>query len=586
MKFFKLSSLTLGIALLSSTSSYAQVSPALMDVVATPQFFVSLLAGILLAIGFQVVLSALSVAIGISAIGNVQKKANKSSSSDDSSSKSDSGSSTPTGVKISSGLGAWTMITASIALFFASLLAVKLSLIGNVIIGITLGLVIWAAFFTTMAYLEIRSISSLLGALINTAFAGIKQTVSALQDTFTRSQTSKIEDITEHTIKRVREEMDDSMDMGAIRQKIDEYVDRTEQRLDRAPDYEQMKQDFMDILRNVRIEKDTDQDLQGKESQIFFKLASEQSNLSKKDVKKMGGIFNEARQAVKEGDTKEDKAKKVAGRLTPASEEDIDNYVQQIENYLKSTEREEVDPDHIRSDIEAIIQNPGDAQRIIGKRAGQMDRDTMVALVEQNEKMDHQKAEKVVSYVEKALDFVASKTDQATARAKNKSQQAQSQAAETQESAGSSASQKASGLEARLREYLARTDRQEIQYDSLKWDIQKIMNDPKASPEILKNRLQTFDRETLIQLLTANDKLSRDDIHRLADKVDNTRNQLIDKANEIEAETRRRIEQAKQESLRQAENTRKTAAAAAWWLFGTAILSGLASAAGGLVAIL
>ena len=44
--------------------------------VATPQFFVSLLAGVLLAIGFQVLLTALSVAIGISAVGNVQHHAN------------------------------------------------------------------------------------------------------------------------------------------------------------------------------------------------------------------------------------------------------------------------------------------------------------------------------------------------------------------------------------------------------------------------------------------------------------------------------------------------------------------------------
>jgi len=592
MNFFRVLFLTLVVALLSSTASYAQVAPGLLDVVATPQFFVSLLAGILLAIGFQVVLTALSVAAGVSALGNIQKKANKASGTNaqqDSSSDRPGGSSrsgSPVGVKISSGLGAWTMITVSIALFFASLLAVKLSLIGNVIIGITLGLVIWAAFFTTMAYLEIRSVSSLLGALINTAFAGIKQTMSALQDMFTRSQTSKIEDIADHTIRKVREEMADNLDMYAIRDKVDEYVNRMDERAQQAPDYEQMKQDFINILRDVRIEEKTEPETQGQETEIFFKLASEQSNLSKQDVKKMGGVFQQAKQAVQSGETNEDKAKKVATQFTSASEQDIDNYVAKIEDYLRNTNRTELEPDEIRNDIESIIQNPKEAQHIIQRRAGQMDRDTLVALLETNKKMDHAKAEKVVSHVEKALDFVAKKTDQASSKARGQAQQAQGQAASAQQQADGQSRQRAAGLENRLRDYLSRTNRPEIQYDTLKWDIERIMNDPKSSPQIVRNRLSQFDRETFVQLLTANDKISRQDIHRLADKVDQTRQQVIDKVTEVEVETQRRIEQAKQEALLQAENARKTAAAAAWWLFGTAVVSGIAAAAGGLVAIL
>ncbi|MDF9798423.1 uncharacterized membrane protein YciS (DUF1049 family) [Catalinimonas alkaloidigena] len=588
MRFFKFFAMTIAICLLTISSGYAQVSPMVTDVIATPQFFISLLAGVLLAVGFQVLLSALSVAAGISAIGNIQKKANKSSSdSDKNKSSSDS---TSTGVKISSGLGAWTMITVSIALFCASLLAVKLSLIGNAIIGITLGLVIWAAFFTTMAYLEVKSVSSLLGTLINTAFAGIKHSMSALQDMFTKSQTSKIEDIAEHTIDKVRREMEDSTDMHAIRDKVDEYVNRMEQTAERSPDYEQIKQDFINILRDVRIEERTDQDLQGKESEIFIKLASEQPNLSKQDVKKMGNVFKQAQQAVKAGDTKEDKAKKVAAQFTPASETDIDSYVQKIEDYLRSTDRNELDPEGIRQDIEDMIQNPSHAQSIVNRRAGQMDRGTLVALLEKQKKMDHAKAEKVVSFVEQAIGTVANKADQSRDQASHTVSDAtstvKSQLSEGEQKANQKTEQAGSGLEARLRDYLSSTQRPEIQYDSLKWDIERIMNDPKSSPEIVRSRLQRFNKETFISLLTANDKISRSDIEQLANKVDESRNSIIETTHKIEAETSRRLEQARQESLHQAENVRKTAAAAAWWLFGTAIVSGLASAAGGLVAIL
>lgn len=588
MRFFKFFAMTIAISLLTISSSYAQVSPLVTDVIATPQFFISLLAGVLLAIGFQVLLSALSVAAGISAVGDIQKKANKSSS--DADKNKSSSSSTPMGVKISSGLGVWTMITVSVALFCASLLAVKLSLIGNVIIGITLGLVIWAAFFTTMAYLEVKSVSSLLGTLINTAFAGIKHSMSALQDMFTKSQAHKIEDIAEHTIEKVRREMTDATDMHTIKDKVDEYVNRLEQTAERTPDYEQIKQDFINILRDVRIEEKTDQSLEGKESEIFVKLASEQSNFSKQDVKKLGGVFKQAQQAVKAGDTKKDKAKKVAAQFTPANEADIDNYVQKIEDYLRNTDRNELDPEGIRQDIEEIIQHPNHAQSIINRRAGQMDRSTMVALLENQKKMDHSKAEKVVSFVEQAIGTVANQADQSRQQASNKVNDATStvktQVDAGQQTASAKTTQAGSGLEARLRDYLSRTQRPEIQYDSLKWDIERIMNDPKSSPEIVRSRLQRFDKETFISLLTANDKISRRDIENLANKVDESRNRVIETTHKIEAETTRRIAQAKQESLHQAENVRKTAAAAAWWLFGTAIISGLASAAGGLVAIL
>jgi hypothetical protein len=590
MKLFKTGFLTLILSVLVVGNSYAQVSPVVSDFVATPQFFISLLAGILLAIGFQVLLTALSVAVGVTAVGNIRKKANKSSSDSDNNSKDDSGSSTPMGVKISSGLGIWTLATVSIALFFASLLAVKLSLIGTPIIGITLGLVIWAAFFTTMAYLEIKSVRTLLGTLINTAFEGIRNAISGIQDMFSASQASKIENIAEHTIEKVRAELDDSFDMAPINQKIDEYVNRLEATAERTPDYEQIKQDFINILKDVRIEEKTDHHLDSKESEIFLKLASEQSGMSKQDVKKMSGVFKQAQQAVKSGDTKEDKAKKVASQFTPASEEEIDNYVQKIEEYLRSSEREEVNPDAIRADIEAIIENPRHAQSIIGRRAGQMDRGTLVSLLETHRKMDHDKAEKVVSYVEKAIDKVASKADQAGSRASQQVNEAQhstqSNVAQAQQAAQERSSSGGSGLENRLRDYLARTDRPEIQYDSLKWDIERMMQDPKSSPEIARNRLSKFDKETFMAVLTANDKLSRRDIENLSNKVDESRHRAISKLEQIENETRRRIESTKQGALQQAENARKTAATAAWWLFGTAIVSGLASAAGGLIAIL
>lgn len=559
--------------------SYAQIAvEPVAGTIATPQFLVSLIAGVLLAIGFQVLLTALSVAIGVSAVGNIEKNAHKShKSKNDHHSSSDK---TPMGVKISSGLGIWTLLTVTIALFCASLLAVKLSLVGNTIIGVTLGLVIWAAFFTTMAYLEIKSVSSLLGSLISTAVSGIKSSASAVQDLFKGSPYGKIEDIAENTIHKVREELQDSIDTRGIEHKIDEHLTRIEQS---GPNYDQIKQDFVNILKDLQIEERSNTEVGGDvHTDIFMKLASEQSNLSKKDVKKLSGVFNQAREAVKSGDTNEDKAKKLATQFSSASEQDIDRYVTQIEDYLRSTGREEVSPDSIRADIEKISQDPKHTGSILSDRVSKMDRSTFVALLEQNKNMDHAKAEKVAGYVEQALDFVKSKTSSAQSQTKSASNRTNQMQGEGKEQASAYQAK----FEGAMKNYFDRMERPELSYDSLKWDLEKMLHDPKSSPSVLKNRFSQFDRETLIALLTNNEKLSRNDVERIATQIENTKTNILAKAEQVEEETKRRIEQVKEEALHQAENTRKTAASAAWWLFATAVVSGIAAAAGGWIAII
>ena len=580
-KHFLLLALALSI---TSTSAFAQESLFLTDVVATPQFFVSLLAGVLLAIGFQVLLTALSVAIGISAIGNVQHQANHPSHDSNKDEKDSSGSDTPMGVKISSGLGLFTLITSSIALFFAAMLAVKLSLIGNAAIGVTLGLVIWAAFFTALAYLEITSVSTLVGSLINTVTSGVKSSASAIGSMFQGSPYSKIEDIADHTIEKVRTELSDSLDLNQINEKIDEYVKRVEES---GPDYEQVKNDMINILKDIRLEEKTEKKVGGEiDTEMFVKFASEQPNVSKKDAKKLGKAFQDAQKAVEEGDTNEEKAKKVASQLSGKSEEEISGYVQQIEEYLRSTDKDEVNPDAIRDDIERIIENPKNAQEILSNRAGKIDRSTWVALLEKDKRMDHDRAEKVVGYVEQAIDYVSKKTDDA----KQSAQGAQASVAERRDQAQGQADGKAKQLspqaEGKLKTYFDSMNRPELQYDSLKRDVEKIMNDPKAAPGVIKNRLSRFDRETLMALLTSNDRLSRRDIENLSGKIDESKSSVLSKVDEIERETTIALERAKQEALHQAENTRKTAASAAWWLFATAVVSGVAAALGGWVAII
>src|SRR5581483_10679452 len=135
-------------------STYAQdaavaVTPAGTAVLFSgPHFFAALVVGFALAVAFQLVLTHLSVAAGISAAGPVNKKETSRSRKEEKQKGEESRSEPMKTVrKIAAGYGLWSLITASIALFFASWLAVKISLTPTILSGAILGLTIWGRFY-------------------------------------------------------------------------------------------------------------------------------------------------------------------------------------------------------------------------------------------------------------------------------------------------------------------------------------------------------------------------------------------------------------------------------------------------------
>ncbi|HEY9651200.1 MAG TPA: hypothetical protein V6C95_11095, partial [Coleofasciculaceae cyanobacterium] len=64
-----------------------------------------------------------------------------------------------------------------------------------------------------------------------------------------------------------------------------------------------------------------------------------------------------------------------------------------------------------------------------------------------------------------------------------------------------------------------------------------------------------------------------------------TRNSVLQRAERMQLEAQRRLDELKYQAQRQAEETRKAAATAAWWLFATALVSALASAGAGIIAV-
>lgn len=120
----------------------------------------------------------------------------------------------------------------------------------------------------------------------------------------------------------------------------------------------------------------------------------------------------------------------------------------------------------------------------------------------------------------------------------------------------------------------------------LRRDFRLMLHDPHAGADALIRRVRSLDRETLRQMLSCREDISPQDAERILNQMEQTRDEVIERATRMRDEVASRVESAKRQAIHVADEVRKTAATASWWAFGTAVVSGAAAALGGMVAVI
>ncbi len=531
-------------------------------------FLISVIAGILLAFAFHFLLTNLAVATGITAIGNVQDKFNESRHSSSNSESDDDSDDTPTGVKISSGVGLYLVLTMSISLFFASLIAVKLTLTADNTIGFTVGLVIWAGYLLLVLYGESKMLSSLTGSIFSSVKEVLGAGSSAVGNMFSSSEASRMKDTAKETISAIHDEIRQEYDTSDIQNKLDEYVNKLEPQ---KINVEDLKEDLAQLIHEIEIKEEYDADDPDTIKRMFLEVASQQSKISDKDKEKLKSVFDQAIEINQSEGTKTDKAMSAVDRLAPGDEEEGKEYREKVEQYLRETDQEELNPDNLKDDLDRILNDPQTTPQVLEERISKFDRSTLTSIISGIEGINEEKAEDYVSKAEEALEMIKSNAKKLKSNGTDSTSQTQ-----TSDSKG--------GAKQAIKQWFDRMDQPELQYDNLKHDAKRIMDDPKTTPSILKKRLQRMDRESLIALMSNNKRVDHEQAEKVVDKIEQGRDDVLKKMDEIEKELKEKTEKIKQESMRQIEAARKTAASAAWWLFFASVLSGGASALGGILA--
>lgn len=239
------------------------------------------------------------------------------------------------------------------------------------------------------------------------------------------------------------------------------------------------------------------------------------------------------------------------------------NFEASLENYLRNTNKEELNPDGIKRDLQLLVNDPRAGVSSLGDRLSQIDRESLIALLSQREDLSEAEATQIV-------DQVLSVRDRISEQAQQLQQQLQSVVDRIQD---------------QIRTYLDSLDRPELSYEGIKNDFTKLFNDPQAGAEALRARLSQVDRGTLIALLSSNPNISEAQANRIADQIESARESVLGQAEYVQQETQRRLSQIKHQAQKQAIEAQKMAAGAAWWLFGTAFTSLIASAIAGFLAV-
>ncbi|KST63850.1 hypothetical protein BC008_15455 [Mastigocoleus testarum BC008] len=285
----------------------------------------------------------------------------------------------------------------------------------------------------------------------------------------------------------------------------------------------------------------------------LVQLLSQRDDLSAQQVNQ---VINEVQSTLRD-------IAKAPKRIARRAQSTIQNFQGSIAEYLRSTDKEELNPEGIRRDVQLLINDPRAGMENLQERLAQFDRSTLVALLSQRDDLSEEEVNQVI-------DQILSVRDQFLAQLQKIQERVQSVI---------------DNLLEKIRNYLNSLDRPELQYDRIKGDVQILFDDPQAGFEALRDRFSQIDRNTLIAVMASRDDISKADAERIIRQIERTRDRVLQRAERIQKEAQIRLEEIKLEAKKQAEETRKAAAVASWWLFCTALVSAIAAATGGAMSV-
>ncbi|MBD6619343.1 MFS transporter [Komarekiella sp. 'clone 1'] len=287
--------------------------------------------------------------------------------------------------------------------------------------------------------------------------------------------------------------------------------------------------------------------------ETLVKLLTQRGDLSEEQVNR---TIDSTQQAI-------NNIVKAPQRLAKRATQRAQEFEANLENYLRNTNKEELNPDSIKRDLQLLLSSPRAGASSLGERVSKFDRSTLVALLSQREDISEEEANRIVDQIDSVRNSIVEQYQQIQQRVQ-------------------SALDSVFGS---IRNYLNSLERPELNYEGIQQDFAKLFDDPQTGFEALRDRLSSFDRDTLVAVLSSREDISEAQANKIIDQIEGARDTVLRRAERIQKETQKRLNAIKEQVQKQGVETKKAVAGAAWWLFNTAFVSLAASALAGALAV-
>ena len=462
-----------------------------------PQFFAALVAGVVLALAFQLLFTNLGIAAGISLAGG--------SSSNSSSNNNDSGGFGSAVKKIGLAIGLGTLISVSLALFIASFLAVKLGLFISPLSGAIVGLVIWGTFFSLMVFFSSSAIGSLLGSIISTATSGMQSIVGTATAAFGAGAASKqVVNTAEAAAAAVKKELGMAIDPVSMRENVEDFLQTVKPA---GLDLDKIAGDFEELLNDESLQEIIDSDsVRNVDRRTFVQLISDRSDISKKDAERI---------AVK----MESVWQKTTGKKASSG-----NPVSDLTSYLKSATKEQLTGTDLGGKLDSLVgemgkSNGSGSTNPIMKAATSFGASSLAKIVMGRADLSDFDVDSIVGKLKQAGEQLGEQTDKVASQVGLK---------ETT----------ASTIKKDVRNYLLDAYPWQLKQSNLDREFYDLIYDSAADPLAMAAELKQINRADFVGILKQKGLLSREQIRNTANLLDAIRLQALTTAEAAQSRAR------------------------------------------------
>ncbi|HEY9625034.1 MAG TPA: hypothetical protein V6C78_32205 [Crinalium sp.] len=441
-----------------------------------PQVFTTLIIGLLMAFAFQLLLTNLGIALGVTALA-FRGKSNSQPSSG-------SLGGTMRTVGLAAGLG--ILITINVVLFAASFLSVRLSPVPDPLLGGILGIVIWSAYLLILTWISSTAVGSLAGSLFSSLTGGFRAVVSTIKAALASKEEESEPEFTEAAIAQtVRQEVKATLDAADLRGLVETYLKDVQPP---EPDLDVIRRDLEALLvdPSLRIAGTPTVD-----RQTFVELLGDRTNLSQRNIEHVVDQLEDVWQKVIAQRPKADLNAELLRYLQNADPEELqfDHLITKLENLLTP----ETLPTAEKNGVFAAIQTVDfkAALRTLSKRVDLSDLDV--------ETIWHQ----LKAFKQQVL---GSDSD-----------------------SSQSTSSPLNIIKTDVEDYLLNAYPWNLERKTVQLEFENVIYDTDADPNQVRQQLDQLSRRDFVDILMQRDDLSEKKIHQIVDRLEAVRCEVLQK---------------------------------------------------------